>query len=77
MNYQLLGTKTGLWVSEHLRSWAPVVGIQVEYNLLQRTTERNLLPMAAGLGLGVLGYSPLAGGLLTGKYRQGATGRSA
>lgn len=60
-----------------LRGWAPLAGIQVEYSLLQRTAERELLPMAAGLGLGVLGYSPLAGGLLTGKYRQGATGRLA
>lgn len=58
-----------------LRGWAPLVGIQVEYNLLQRTAERELLPMAEALGLGVLGYSPLAGGVLTGKYRQGATGR--
>lgn len=55
------------------RGWAPVAAIEVEYNLLQRTTERELLPMADGLGLGVLGYSPLAGGLLTGKRRPGAS----
>lgn len=58
-----------------LRGWAPLVGIQVEYSLVARTAERELLPMAEGLGLGVMGYSPLGGGLLTGKYRQGETGR--
>lgn len=59
-----------------LRGWSPITAIEVEYSLLQRTTERELLPMADGLGLGVLGYSPLAGGLLTGKYRRGETGRA-
>ncbi len=59
-----------------LRGWAPLAGIQVEYNLVQRTTERELLPMAEGLGLGVMGYSPLGGGVLTGKYRRGEAGRA-
>jgi len=58
-----------------LRGWASPVAIQVEYSLVARTAERELLPMAEGLGLGVLGYSPLGGGLLTGKYRRGGTGR--
>ncbi|MGM9478181.1 aldo/keto reductase [Pedobacter sp. GSP4] len=49
--------------------WAPVVGIQIEYNLLERTADRELLPMAEALGLGVAYWSPLAGGTLTGKYR--------
>ncbi len=57
------------------RGWVPLAAMEVEYNLLQRTTERELLPMADGLGLGVLGYSPLAGGLLTGKRRPGADGQ--
>jgi len=52
-----------------LRGWAPIVGIQVEYNLIERTAERELLPMAEALGLGVAFWSPLAGGTLTGKYR--------
>jgi aryl-alcohol dehydrogenase-like predicted oxidoreductase len=52
-----------------LRGWAPVVGIQVEYNLIERTADRELLPMAEALGLGVAFWSPLAGGTLTGKYR--------
>jgi aryl-alcohol dehydrogenase-like predicted oxidoreductase len=53
-----------------LRGWAPVIGIQVEYNLIERTAERELLPMAEALGLGVAFWSPLAGGTLTGKYRK-------
>ncbi|MDB5297164.1 MAG: aldo/keto reductase [Phycisphaerales bacterium] len=63
-------------VTADLRGWVPVAAIQVEYSLLQRTTERELLPMADGLGLGVMGWSPMAGGLLTGKYRNGERGRA-
>ncbi|WP_437941756.1 aldo/keto reductase [Sorangium sp. So ce341] len=59
-----------------LRGASPVAAIQVEYSLLQRTTERELLPMADALGLGVMGWSPMAGGLLTGKYRKGERGRA-
>src|ERR1700689_5507884 len=50
-----------------LRGWTPFVGLQVEYSLIERTPERELLPMAADLGLGVTAWSPLAGGGLTGK----------
>ncbi|NOW94967.1 aldo/keto reductase [Mucilaginibacter sp. SG564] len=53
-----------------LRGWAPIIGIQVEYNLIERTADRELLPMAEALGLGVAFWSPLAGGTLTGKYRK-------
>jgi aryl-alcohol dehydrogenase-like predicted oxidoreductase len=53
-----------------LRGWTPFAGIQVEYSLAERTPERELLPMARTLGLGVTAWSPLAAGLLTGKYRQ-------
>nr|WP_255403244.1 aldo/keto reductase [Siphonobacter sp. BAB-5405] len=60
----------------NLRGWAPLVAVELEYSLLQRATERELLPMAEGFGLGVLAWSPLAGGLLTGKYRNGETGRA-
>ncbi|AKS35483.1 aldo/keto reductase [Mycolicibacterium goodii] len=49
--------------------------IETEYSLAERTADRELLPMAEAHGLGVLLYSPLAGGLLTGKYRRGETGR--
>jgi aryl-alcohol dehydrogenase-like predicted oxidoreductase len=54
-----------------LRGWSPFVGLQIEYSLIERTVERELLPMAEALGLGVTAWSPLAGGLLTGKYRKG------
>ena len=53
------------------RGWAPFVGLQVEYSLLERTVERDLLPMARSLGLGVTPWGPLAGGVLTGKYTRG------
>jgi aryl-alcohol dehydrogenase-like predicted oxidoreductase len=43
--------------------------VQIEYSLLERTPERELLPMAADFGLSVTAWSPLAGGLLSGKYR--------
>lgn len=52
-----------------LRGWTPVAGIEIEYNLIERTPDRELLPMAEALGLGVAYWSPLAGGTLTGKYR--------
>ena len=54
-----------------LRGWAPVIGIQLEYSLAERSADRELLPMAEALGLAVTQWSPLAGGLLTGKYRSG------
>ena len=49
------------------RGWTPFVGLQIEYSLIERTPERELLPMATSLGLGVTAWSPLAGGVLTGK----------
>ncbi|PRY21361.1 aldo/keto reductase [Pseudosporangium ferrugineum] len=51
-----------------LRGWSPLVALQIEYNLVERTGERDLIPMAREMGLGVVPYSPLAGGILTGKY---------
>ncbi|MEW4570316.1 aldo/keto reductase [Tautonia sp. JC769] len=54
-----------------LRGWSPFVGLQIEYSLMERTVERELLPMAEALGIGVTAWSPLAGGLLTGKYVEG------
>jgi len=52
-----------------LRGWSPFIGLQIEYHLLERTPERDLLPMAEAMGLGVTAWSPLAGGVLTGKYQ--------
>ncbi|MPQ99618.1 aldo/keto reductase [Modestobacter sp. I12A-02628] len=54
------------------RSWpgrAPVVSTQMEYSLLQRGVEREVVPAAEALGIGLLPWSPLGRGLLTGKYR--------
>jgi aryl-alcohol dehydrogenase-like predicted oxidoreductase len=51
-----------------LRGWSPLVALQLEYNLVERTGERDLIPMATELGLGTVLWSPLAGGVLTGKY---------
>ncbi|QIQ02214.1 aldo/keto reductase [Streptomyces liangshanensis] len=51
-----------------LRGWSPLVALQIEYNLIERSGERDLMPMAREMGLGVVPYSPLAGGVLTGKY---------
>jgi aryl-alcohol dehydrogenase-like predicted oxidoreductase len=55
-----------------LRGWSPFVGLQIEYSLLERTVERELVPMAHGLDLGVTAWSPLAAGRLTGKYLAGS-----
>ncbi len=50
------------------RGWSPFVALQIEYSLIERTVEHDLLPMACVHGLGVTPWSPLKGGLLTGKY---------
>lgn len=51
-----------------LRGWTQFIGLQIEYSLIQRTPERELLPMAHTLDIGVTAWSPLASGWLTGKY---------
>ena len=61
------------WIAQantlaHLRGWSPFVGLQIEYSLIERTVERELIPMARALNLGLTAWSPLAGGVLTGKY---------
>ncbi|MEU8614509.1 aldo/keto reductase [Actinoplanes sp. NPDC048791] len=50
------------------RGWSPFIGLQVPYSLVQRDAERELLPMAEALGLAVTAWSPLGGGVLSGKY---------
>jgi aryl-alcohol dehydrogenase-like predicted oxidoreductase len=57
-----------------LRGWTPFAGLQIEYSLVERTVERELIPMAAALELTVAAWGPLAGGLLTGKYAGGGEG---
>ena len=64
----------GAAVRSELGGHTPLVGIQTEYSLAERSADRELLPMAQAHGLGVVLYSPLAGGLLTGKYRQWRAG---
>ena len=50
------------------RGWTPLAAIQIEYSLIERTVEAELIPMARELGMGVAPWSPLRGGVLTGKY---------
>lgn len=63
-------------VLAELRGWPRFVGLQIEYSLLQRTVEGELIPMAEELGLGVTPWSPLAGGALTGKFTRDGDKRS-
>jgi aryl-alcohol dehydrogenase-like predicted oxidoreductase len=61
------------WISQantlaQLRGWSPFVGLQIEYSLIERTVERELIPMAKAMNIGVTAWSPLAGGVLSGKY---------
>ena len=61
-----------------LHRWAPIDVLQPMYNLVKRQAEVEILPQAQDAGLGVITYSPLGGGLLTGKYASGTnTGRIA
>jgi len=59
-----------------LRGWEPFVSLQPEYSLITRDAERELLPLCREEGLAVLPWSPLAGGLLSGKYREGEEPRA-
>jgi aryl-alcohol dehydrogenase-like predicted oxidoreductase len=61
------------WIAQantlaHLRGWSYFVGLQIEYSLIERSVERELIPMAKALNLGVTAWSPLSGGVLSGKY---------
>jgi aryl-alcohol dehydrogenase-like predicted oxidoreductase len=61
------------WIAQantlaQLRGWSPFVGLQIEYNLIERTVEQELVPMAKALNLGLTAWSPLARGILSGKY---------
>ena len=64
------------WIAQantlaELRGWSKFVGLQIEYSLLERTVERELIPMAKAFGLTVTAWSPLKGGVLSGKYQSG------
>src|SRR3954452_13541157 len=59
----------------HLRGWAPFIGLQVEYSLLERSIEQELVPMALQFGLGITPWSPLKSGALSGKYTRATAGQ--
>ncbi|MBC7772760.1 MAG: aldo/keto reductase [Pyrinomonadaceae bacterium] len=50
------------------KNWSPIVALQIEYSLIERTVEGELVPMARELGMGITPWSPLKGGILSGKY---------
>ena len=61
------------WIAQantlaQLRGWSPFIGLQIEYSLIERTVERELIPMAKALNFGLTAWSPLSRGVLTGKY---------
>ena len=56
-----------------LRGWSPLVALQAEYSLLERTAERELLPVAEAFGLSLCAWAPMGAGVLTGKYTRGAS----
>ena len=58
-------------IAEH-RGWTPFSALQIEYSLVERTVERELIPMAHGLGLTVTPWAPLGAGVLSGKYKRNA-----
>src|SRR5271156_2176747 len=57
------------------RGWSAFVGLQIEYSLLERTVEQDLVPMAGELGLGITPWSPLKSGVLSGKYTRHNAGQ--
>lgn len=56
------------------RGWAPIIALQLEYSLLERTAEGELIPMAQAMGMGVMPWGPLKSGFLSGKYSSTAPG---
>lgn len=58
-----------------LKSWTQFIGLQIEYSLIERTPERDLLPMAKALNISVTPWASLGGGLMTGKYLNKKEGR--
>jgi aryl-alcohol dehydrogenase-like predicted oxidoreductase len=56
------------------RGWSPIIALQIEYSLLERTVEGELIPMAQEMGIGVMPWSPLKNGFLSGKFRRDNVG---
>jgi len=63
-------------VTARLRGWSAFIGLQIEYSLLERTVEQELVPMAGELGLGITPWSPLKSGALSGKYTRSNHGEA-
>src|SRR5277367_3870938 len=57
------------------RGWAPLIALQLEYSLLERTIEGELIPLALEHGLGITPWSPLKSGILSGKYTRANAGQ--
>jgi aryl-alcohol dehydrogenase-like predicted oxidoreductase len=70
-NYTGWQTATAVGIQSRTHGAAPLVSTQMEYSLLERGIEREVVPAAAAGGLGILPWSPLGRGVLTGKYRHG------
>lgn len=60
----------------HFRGWPAFIGLQIEYSLLERTVEAELIPMAREMQLGIMPWSPLKQGLLSGKYTRESKGQA-
>ena len=80
INYVAISDTPALMVAKgntmaELMGWSQMVALQVEYSLIQRTPERELIPMAKHFGMTVTPWAPLGGGALTGKYLRGEQGR--
>ena len=80
VNYAAISDTPAWMVSKgntmaEILGWNQFAGLQVEYSLLQRSPERDLIPMAKHYGMTLTPWAPLAGGALTGKYLKGDTGR--
>lgn len=71
-NYSAAQLSQALALQEQ-RGWARMVSVQPNYNLVERDIEQELLPLCAEQQIGVISYSPLGAGFLTGKYREGGS----
>jgi aryl-alcohol dehydrogenase-like predicted oxidoreductase len=64
-------------VTARFRGWSAFIGLQIEYSLLERTVEQELVPLALEFGLGITPWSPLKSGALSGKYTRATAGQAA
>jgi aryl-alcohol dehydrogenase-like predicted oxidoreductase len=63
-------------MTAHFRGWTPLIALQIEYSLLERTVEGEMIPMALEMELGVTPWSPLKYGVLSGKYTRANAGKT-